>query len=75
MAKKSDLIDEKGHTVAQAEKHQRLFDPSAPAATEEIPEGTNTYVAAQTPEEVQAQIDNVPGEESDDDEDHDPDRS
>lgn len=70
----NDLIDEKGHTVEQAKKQQRLFDASAPAATEEAPKG-DKYVASQTPDEVQAQVDNVPGAVSDDDEDRDPDRS
>lgn len=63
-----DLIDEKGHTKAQAKAQEPLLDTGAPAASQETPvAGGDVMVPAQTPEEVQAQIENRAGtgEESD----------
>ena len=67
----TDLIDERGHTRADAKAHQPQLDLSAPAASQETPTG-NTMVAAQTPEEVEAQVRNpLFGEERNPDEDAD----
>lgn len=58
----SALIDEKGHTVADAKEQVPNLDPSAPAASEELPQGGgNVMVPAQTPEEVEAQVKNRAG--------------
>ena len=59
-------IDERGHTMEQAVRQEPLLDPDAPAASQETPgqAGVPTgdiMVPAQTPEEVQAQIDNPAG--------------
>lgn len=65
-----DPVDERGHTVADAEAQEPLLSAQAPAASEVTPPaGEDIMVRAQTPEEVQAQIDNVPGEDEDADED------
>lgn len=72
MAKDKDLVspedpvDERGHTVEDAEAQEPLLSAQYPAASEVTPpEGEDIMVRAQTPEEVQAQIDNVPGEDED----------
>jgi hypothetical protein len=62
----ADLIDEKGHTREDAAAQVPNLDLDAPAASQETP-GTagqpsgNVMVPAQTPEEVAAQVRNIPG--------------
>lgn len=64
--KKSGLIDERGHTVADAEAQHPLLDASAKAASQEAPVGGgDVMVPAQTPAEVAAQVVNAPGAEGD----------
>ena len=61
----TDPIDQRGHTEADAEAQEPLFDAAAPAASAETPDGgPDEMVRAQSAAEVQAQIDNVPGEET-----------
>lgn len=57
----NDFIDEKGHTREQAKAQHPNLDLDAPPASEKTPEGSNTLVPAQSPAEVQAQIDNPAG--------------
>lgn len=57
----TDLIDEKGHTREQAKAQHPTLDLDAPPASEKTPSGSNTLVPAQSPAEVQAQIDNPAG--------------
>lgn len=68
----NDKIDALGHTTDQAQRQEPLLDAGAPAASQEAPPaGGDVMVPAQTPEEVQAQIDNpagAPGDTHDQDE-------
>ena len=57
----NDLIDEKGHTREQAKAQAPNLDLDAPPASEKTPVGSNTNVPAQSPAEVQAQINNPAG--------------
>lgn len=65
----NDLIDERGHTEADAEAQEPLFDAGADAASETPPgngDGSpsgDQIVRAQTAEEVTAQVENPVGEE------------
>ena len=56
----SDPADTHGHTVDDALAQEPTLDVNAPPASEETP--TEGLVLAQSADEVQAQIDNVPGE-------------
>lgn len=64
-----DYIDEKLHTREQAARQHPNLDLDAPAASQESPavsgagerDTSDVMVPAQTPEEVQAQIDNPAG--------------
>ena len=51
----SDLIDYQGHTAAGAVRHDPSLDLSLPAASQVEPTG-DQQVRAQTPEEVDAQL-------------------
>ncbi len=63
----NDPADERGHSQADAQAHEKLLDVKAPAASEVTPPlGEDLMVRAQTAEEVQAQIDNVPGRDEED---------
>lgn len=58
--------DTYGHTVADANAQEPNLDVTAPAASQVVPTGgPNDMVLAQTPEEVQAQIENRAGEDED----------
>lgn len=57
----TDYIDERGHTREQAQAQHPSLDLGAKPASEETPQGSNTMVPAQSPAEVQAQIDNPAG--------------
>lgn len=56
-----------GNTVAEAKAQHPDLDLSAPAASQETPDGADQNVLAQTPEEVEAQAVNAAGEEDDED--------
>lgn len=57
----TEYIDERGHTRDQAKAQHPNLDLGAKPASEETPQGSNTMVPAQSPAEVQAQIDNPAG--------------
>ena len=57
-----DLIDERGHTKAQAKAQEPLLDTGAKPASEETPvAGGDVMVPAQSAEEVAAQVENRAG--------------
>lgn len=57
-----DLIDERGHTKAQAKAQEPLLDTGAKPASEETPvAGGDVMVPAQSPAEVAAQVENRAG--------------
>ncbi len=61
----TDPVDTRGHDLDDAEAQEPLLDANAAPASEETPDGgEDEMVLAQSTEEVQAQIDNVPGEEA-----------
>ena len=58
----TDPVDTHGHDIADADPDYALTLRDAQAdAAEDGQTSTNATFLAQTPEEVQAQIDNVPG--------------
>jgi len=60
----NDPVDARGHTESDAEAQEPLLDTTADPASEVQPEGgESVMVLAQSAAEVQAQIDNLPGEE------------
>ena len=60
----SDPVDARGHDLDDAEAQEPLLDAGADPASETIPTGgEDVMVLAQSAAEVQAQIDNLPGEE------------
>lgn len=60
----TDPVDTHGHDVDDAKAQEPLLDETAPPASEETPDGgEDEMVLAQSAEEVQAQIDNEPGED------------
>ena len=66
MAAKDKLIDEKGHTFADAKAQHPLLDTGAKPASEETPKGGgDVMVPAQSPAEVEAQILNRAGHPDD----------
>lgn len=61
----TDPVDARGHDLDDAEAQEPLLDINAAPASEETPEGgEDVMVLAQSTDEVQAQIDNVPGAEA-----------
>lgn len=61
-----DYIDEKGHTVEQAQAQVPNLDADAEPASKKAPEGGgDVMVPAQSAEEVRAQIENRAGAEGD----------
>lgn len=60
----TDPVDARGHDKDDAVAQEPLLDVNAAPASQEIPDGgEDEMVLAQSSAEVQAQIDNVPGEE------------
>jgi hypothetical protein len=60
----NDPADERGHTHAEAELQEPTLDLGADPASETTPEG-NVMVLAQSPAEVNAQIENQAGADGD----------
>ena len=61
----ADEVDARGHTEADAKAQEPLLDATADPASETTPTGgEDVMVLAQSAAEVQAQIDNAPGEEA-----------
>lgn len=58
----TDPVDTHGHDLDDAQAQEPTLDVGADPASETQPDGDpNVLVLAQSAEEVQAQIDNVPG--------------